>query len=69
MSKKMPKRDVTGKCEEGECRDRATEGGKERQGALEKEGVKSPKSYPGVKGAEKFSNPDNPPAGMGKHGQ
>ncbi|MBE0557219.1 MAG: hypothetical protein IH628_08300 [Proteobacteria bacterium] len=68
MSKKMPKRDITGKCE-GECRDRVTEGGKERQIALEKEGVKSPKSYPGVKGAEKRDNPDNPPAGMGRHGR
>jgi len=68
MSKKMPKRDITGKCE-GECRDRVTEGGKERQISLEKEGVKSPKNYPGVKGAEKRDNPDNPPAGMERHGR
>ena len=68
MSKKIPTRDITGKCE-GECRDRVTEGEKERQVGLEKEGVKSPKNYPGVKGAEKLENPDNPPAGMGRHGR
>jgi hypothetical protein len=64
MSKEMPKRDVTGKCE-GECRDRVKEGEKERQIALEKEDVKDPKSYPKAKGAEKHVNPDNPVAGMG----
>ena len=35
MSKKMPKRDITGKCE-GVCRDRVKEGEKERQITLEK---------------------------------
>ena len=65
MSKKMPKRDITGKCE-GECRDRVKEGEKDRQVALEKEGVKAPKDYPRVLGAEKHVNPDNPPAGMGR---
>jgi hypothetical protein len=35
MTEKMPKRDLTGECE-GECRDRAAEGEKERQTALEK---------------------------------
>ena len=66
MSKEMPKRDITGKCE-GECRDRVKEGEKDRQIALEKEGVKALKSYPKVIGAEKHVNPDNPPAGMGGH--
>lgn len=67
MSKKMPNRDLTGKCDEGECRDRVKEGEKERQIAIEKEGVKAPKNYPNMEGAEKHVNPDNPPAGMGGH--
>jgi hypothetical protein len=62
MSKKMPKRDITGKCE-GECRDRVEEGEKERQIELKKSGVKAPKNYPSMPGAEKHVNPDNPPAG------
>jgi len=66
MSKEMPKRDITGKCE-GDCRDRVKEGEKERQIKLEKEGVKAPKDYPKGMGAEKHVNPDNPPAGMGGH--
>ena len=65
MSKEMPKRDVTGKCE-GECRDRVEEGEMERQSELEKSGVKSPPDYPNVPGAEKHVNPGNPPAGKGK---
>jgi hypothetical protein len=63
VSKKMPKRDITGKCE-GECRDRVKEGEKERQITLEKEGVKAAAHYPKVSGAERNDNPDNPPAGM-----
>jgi hypothetical protein len=63
MSKKMPQRDITGKCK-GECRDRVTEGEKERQITLEKEGVKAAANYPKVSGAEKHDNPDNPPAGL-----
>jgi hypothetical protein len=63
MSSKVLKRDVTGKCDEGECRDRVTEGNKARQGEIEKEGVKSPESYPEVSGAEKYDNPANLPAG------
>ena len=66
MSKKMPKRDITGKCE-GECRDRVKEGEKERQIELEKEDVKATKDYPKRLHAEKHVNPDNPPAGMGGH--
>ncbi len=63
MSKEMPKRDVTGKCEEGECRDRVEEGEVERQIEVKKAGVKAPPNYPNVPGAEKQVNPDNPPAG------
>ena len=66
MSKKMPKRDITGKCA-GECRDRVKEGEKERQITLEKEGVKATANYPKVSGAEKSDNPDNPPAGLRRH--
>jgi len=68
MSTKMPKRDITGECE-GECRDRVNEGTKDRQDALEKEGVKAPESYPDVPGAEKHINPDNPPAGIAGRGK
>jgi hypothetical protein len=66
MSKKMPKRDITGKCA-GECRDRVKEGEKERQITLEKEGVKAAANYPKVSGAEKNDNPDNLPAGLRRH--
>ena len=68
MSSKMPKRDITGKCE-GECGDRVNEGKKDRQGKLEKEGVKAPESYPEVHAAEKHINPDNPPAGIAGRGK
>ncbi len=64
MSSKILKRDVTGKCDEGECRDRVTEGLNDRKGEIEKAGVKAPESYPEVQGAENLNNPDNPPAGM-----
>jgi hypothetical protein len=67
MSNKMPQRDVTGKCDEGECRDRVGEGEEERQIELKKAGVKAPPSYPNVPDAEKQDNPDNPPAGLGGH--
>ena len=65
MSKKMPNRDVTGKCE-GECNDRVGEGEAERQIEVKKAGVKSPPNYPNVPNAEKHVNPDNPPAGKRK---
>ena len=68
MSKKMPKRDITGKCE-GECGDLVNKGKKDRQDKLEKEGVRAPENYPEVPGAEKITNPDNPAAvipGRGK---
>lgn len=63
MSSKVLKRDVNGKCDEGECRDRVIEGNKARQVDIEKSGVKAPKSYPTMPGAGKFDNPDNPVAG------
>lgn len=63
MSNKIPNRDITGKCE-GECNDLVSEGNKDRQDKLEKEGVKAPESYPGVPGAEDLNNPDNPAAGI-----
>lgn len=63
MSEKMPKRDISGECE-GECRDRVTEGEKERQKTLEKEGVEAPENYPKAPGAEKR---DNPPGELGGH--
>ena len=68
MSSKMPKRDITGKCE-GECRDRVDEETKDRQVELEKDDLKAPESYPKVPGAEKQINPDNPPAGIPGRGK
>ena len=69
MSSKVLKRDVTGKCEEGECRDRVSEGNKARQVEIEKENVKAPESYPEVPGAEKLNNPDNPASGIPGRGK
>lgn len=64
MTEKMPKRDITGECDEGECRDRVKEGEMERQKELEGENVKAPEDYPKAPGAEKR---DNPPGEMGGH--
>lgn len=69
MSSNVLKRDVTNKCEEGECRDRVSEGNKDRQAEIEKAGVQAPESYPKVPGAENLNNPDNPVAGTAKHGK
>lgn len=69
MSSKVLKRDVTGKCDEGECRDRVSEGNKDRQIEIEKEGLKASESYPKVPGAEKLNNPDNPAAGIAGRGK
>jgi hypothetical protein len=69
MSSDTLKRDITGKCDEGECRDRVTEGAKDRKVEMEKAGVKAPESYPDVPGAGKHDNPDNPPAGIPGHGK
>lgn len=64
MSEKMPKRDITGDCDEGECRDRVEEGEKDRQVNLEKEDVEAPEDYPKAPGAEKRNNP---PGDLGGH--
>ncbi|MGD9948849.1 MAG: hypothetical protein AB7U29_10255 [Desulfobulbus sp.] len=69
MSSNVLKRDATGKCEEGECRDRVSEGNQDRQVEIEKEGVQAPESYPEVPGAEKLDNPDNPAAGIAGSGK
>jgi hypothetical protein len=68
MSSEMPKRDITGKCE-GECGDLVNKGKKDRQGKLEKKGIKAPESYPEVPGVDKISNPDNPAAGIPGRGK
>jgi len=64
MSVKMPERDISGKCNEGDCRDRVKKGEKERQAAVEGADVKSPEDYPKPPGAEKR---DNPPGDLGGH--
>jgi len=61
--KKMPQRDITGKCR-GECRDRVSEGNKERQAEMRKIKVKSPDSYPEAPGAK---DRDIPPGAYGGH--
>ena len=47
----MPNRDITGKCDEGECRDRVREGEEERQAEMKNSGVESPDSFPNAPGA------------------
>lgn len=68
MSDKALKRDITGKCDEGECRDVVGEGNKARAGEIEKAGVETPESYPQHPGADKIPNPDNPAAGISGSG-
>jgi hypothetical protein len=47
----MPKRDITGKCDEGECRDRVREGEDERQHEISASDIESPDEYPDAKWA------------------
>ena len=62
----MPKRDIEGKCDEGEeCRDRALEGQKERQEKMEKEGVESVGEFPNAPDDAKKRN--DPPGSQGGH--
>ena len=48
----IPNRDITGKCDEGECRDRVREGEDERQHDINASDVETPEEYPRVKSAE-----------------
>ena len=61
----MPKRDIEGKCEEGECRDRALEGLEERQEKMKKEDVEEIEEYPNAPEGAKKRN--EPPGSMGGH--
>ncbi len=47
----MPKRDITGVCDEGECRDRVREGEEQRQTEMKNSSVHAPDSYPSPPGA------------------
>jgi ElaB/YqjD/DUF883 family membrane-anchored ribosome-binding protein len=60
----MPKRDITGECDEGECRDRVREGEEERQREVAHSGVESPDYYPRVSGAKTRKAP---PGSLGGH--
>jgi hypothetical protein len=40
--KDIPNRDITGKCDEGECRDRVREGEEDRQAAIAAESYNEP---------------------------
>jgi hypothetical protein len=42
----IPNRDITGRCDEGECRDRVREGEEERQHDISASEVETPESYP-----------------------
>ena len=48
----IPNRDITGKCDEGACRDRVREGEDERQHDINASDVETPEEYPRVKSAE-----------------
>ena len=48
----IPNRDITGNCDEGECRDRVREGEEERQDDISASEVESPESYPDAKWAK-----------------
>ena len=48
----IPNRDITGRCDEGECRDRVREGEEERQHDISASEVETPGSYPDAKWAK-----------------
>ena len=48
----IPNRDITGNCDEGECRNRVREGEKERQNDISASEVETPGSYPDAKWAK-----------------
>ena len=60
----IPKRDITGECDEGDCKDRVFEGEKERQKKIAKSGVKETESFPNAPGA---SSRNEPPGFLGGH--
>ena len=60
----IPKRDITGDCDEGDCKDRVLESEKERQKKIAKSGVKSADSFPNAPGAK---SRNEPPGFMGGH--
>jgi hypothetical protein len=47
----IPNRDITGNCDEGECRNTVREAEEKNQKELETSGVESPDSYPNAPGA------------------
>lgn len=47
----MPRRDTTGKCDEGECNDRVLDGQIERQIDISLSEIETPASYPDAKWA------------------
>lgn len=55
-------RDKTGKCDEGECKDRVKESEEERQKEMKKKDVESPEDYPNAPGAK---SRNAPPGSMG----
>lgn len=61
----MPKRDITGECNEGECEDRVSKFEKEQQKQMDKEAMEhSTAETPSVEHAKKR---DNAPGDLGGH--
>jgi hypothetical protein len=59
----IPKRDITGKCDEGECRDRVFEGEVERQSEIDTTSQKY--SSPAEKSPTWTERRNDPPGAMG----
>ena len=55
--KKVLDRDRTGKCEEGECKDRVRGSEEEQQKKIKTSDVESPEDYPNAPGAKKRKAP------------
>ena len=53
----MPRRDTTGKCDEGECSDRVLDGQIERQIDISLSEIETPASYPDAKWARSRNEP------------
>jgi hypothetical protein len=58
------KRDTTGKCTIGECRDRSLEGQRDRQARIDASGFQSEEEYPSPAGA---CSRNEPPGFLGGH--
>ena len=60
----IPNRDITGNCDEGECRNLVREAEERNQKELEASGVESPDSFPNAPGAK---SRNDQPGWLGGH--